>query len=45
MDYRSLVRKDLQALCKLNKIPANRTNVAMAEALSSLHIVCLLKML
>ncbi|XP_017238882.1 uncharacterized protein LOC108211718 isoform X2 [Daucus carota subsp. sativus] len=39
MDFHCLARKDLQTLCKMNKIPANRTNVAMAEALSSLNIV------
>ncbi|XP_074380515.1 uncharacterized protein LOC141721476 isoform X3 [Apium graveolens] len=39
MDFHSFVRKDLQFLCKLNKIPANRSNVAMAEALSSLKTV------
>ncbi|KAK1399361.1 hypothetical protein POM88_009224 [Heracleum sosnowskyi] len=39
MDFDSLARKDLQALCKLNKIPANLTNVAMAQALKSLEIV------
>ncbi|XP_074372363.1 uncharacterized protein LOC141713049 isoform X2 [Apium graveolens] len=39
MDFHSLPRRDLQALCKLNAIPANITNVAMADALSSLHTV------
>lgn len=42
MDFYSFLRKDLQFLCKLNKIPANRTNVAMAEALSSLKTVSLI---
>ncbi|MED6179921.1 hypothetical protein PIB30_005379 [Stylosanthes scabra] len=36
MDFHSLSRKELQALCKKNKIPANITNVAMADALSAL---------
>nr|XP_029147276.1 helicase SWR1 isoform X2 [Arachis hypogaea] len=36
MDFHSLSRKELQALCKKNKIPANITNVAMANALSAL---------
>ncbi|KAI3933497.1 hypothetical protein MKX01_022076 [Papaver californicum] len=36
MDFHSLARRELQALCKKNKIPANMTNVAMADALSSL---------
>ncbi|CAN0824477.1 hypothetical protein LINGRAPRIM_LOCUS1685 [Linum grandiflorum] len=35
-DFHSLLRKDLQALCKLNKIPANITNVAMADSLQAL---------
>ncbi|KAI3780637.1 hypothetical protein L2E82_10622 [Cichorium intybus] len=39
MDFNSLTRKELQSLCKLNKIPANITNVAMKEALQSLDIV------
>ncbi|XP_022996217.1 FK506-binding protein 5-like isoform X2 [Cucurbita maxima] len=39
MDFRSLSRRDLQALCKRNKIPANTTNVAMADALSVLPLV------
>ncbi|KAK6129407.1 hypothetical protein DH2020_036859 [Rehmannia glutinosa] len=39
MDFHSLSRRELQALCKKNKIPANITNVAMAEALSALEIV------
>ncbi|CAN1196375.1 hypothetical protein LINPERHAP2_LOCUS43536 [Linum perenne] len=38
-DFHSLLRKDLQALCKLNKIPANITNVAMADSLQALHQV------
>ncbi|KAK1361117.1 hypothetical protein POM88_045591 [Heracleum sosnowskyi] len=39
MDFHSLARRDLQALCKLNAIPANITNVAMADALTSLDVV------
>ncbi|XP_022747085.1 uncharacterized protein LOC111296876 [Durio zibethinus] len=39
MDFHSLTRKELQALCKRNKIPANITNVAMADALKALEIV------
>nr|GEW10449.1 hypothetical protein [Tanacetum cinerariifolium] len=39
MDFHGLSRRELQALCKLNKIPANITNVAMADALQSLDIV------
>ncbi|GAB2264966.1 hypothetical protein Dimus_000037 [Dionaea muscipula] len=39
MDFHSLKRRDLQVLCKKNKIPANMTNLAMANALQSLDIV------
>ncbi|KAL9296191.1 hypothetical protein ACSQ67_022087 [Phaseolus vulgaris] len=39
MDFHSLARKQLQALCKKNKIPANITNVAMADALAALDQV------
>ncbi|KAL2550933.1 uncharacterized protein Fot_12463 [Forsythia ovata] len=39
MDFHSLSRRELQALCKRNKIPANMTNVAMADALKALEIV------
>ncbi|GMH18453.1 hypothetical protein Nepgr_020294 [Nepenthes gracilis] len=39
MDFHALKRRDLQALCKKNRIPANMTNVAMADALRSLEIV------
>ncbi|KAG8647906.1 titin homolog [Manihot esculenta] len=39
MDFHSLARKELQALCKKNKIPANMTNVAMADALKALEKV------
>ncbi|XP_022957616.1 protein P200-like isoform X3 [Cucurbita moschata] len=39
MDFRSLSRRELQALCKRNKIPANTTNVAMADALSVIPLV------
>ncbi|XP_061357361.1 uncharacterized protein LOC133301702 [Gastrolobium bilobum] len=36
MDFHTLSRKELQTLCKKNKIPANITNLAMAEALAAL---------
>nr|GMD20469.1 high mobility group nucleosome-binding domain-containing protein 5-like [Ipomoea batatas]GME09666.1 high mobility group nucleosome-binding domain-containing protein 5-like [Ipomoea batatas] len=39
MDFRSLTRRELQALCKKNKIHANITNVAMADALQALDLV------
>ncbi|XP_010485648.1 PREDICTED: lisH domain-containing protein C1711.05-like [Camelina sativa] len=39
MDFDSLPRRDLQFFCKRNKIPANMTNIAMADALKSLEIV------
>ncbi|KAL5565132.1 hypothetical protein UlMin_028296 [Ulmus minor] len=39
MDFHSLTRKELQALSKRNKIPANITNVAMADALVALQHV------
>ncbi|XP_021282426.1 uncharacterized protein LOC110415186 [Herrania umbratica] len=39
MDFHCLTRKELQTLCKKNKIPANITNVAMADALKALEIV------
>ncbi|KAL8538325.1 hypothetical protein ACS0TY_000346 [Phlomoides rotata] len=39
MDFHMLSRRDLQALCKRNKIPANITNVAMAESLKALEFV------
>ncbi|KAL0403304.1 UNVERIFIED_CONTAM: hypothetical protein Sradi_1971200 [Sesamum radiatum] len=39
MDFHSLTRRELQALCKKNKIPANMTNVAMADALKALQLV------
>ncbi|XP_059459589.1 uncharacterized protein LOC132189087 isoform X2 [Corylus avellana] len=39
MDFHSLARRELQALCKNNKIPANMTNVAMADALKALQHV------
>ncbi|KAL6501012.1 hypothetical protein OROHE_025209 [Orobanche hederae] len=39
MDFHSLSRRELQALCKKNKIPANVTNAAMAEALEALELV------
>lgn len=42
MDFHSLTRKELQTLCKKNKIPANITNIAMADALSDLQYVSFL---
>ncbi|XP_050213846.1 uncharacterized protein LOC126665173 [Mercurialis annua] len=39
MDFHSFSRKELQALCKKNKIPANITNIAMADALKALEMV------
>ncbi|MCL7040468.1 hypothetical protein MKW94_011202, partial [Papaver nudicaule] len=39
MDSHSLNRKELQSLCKIHKIPANLTNLAMADALSALDLV------
>ncbi|XP_057851188.2 uncharacterized protein LOC131061498 isoform X2 [Cryptomeria japonica] len=36
MDYHSLPRKQLQAMCKKHDIPANQTNVQMADALTTL---------
>ncbi|XP_028792259.1 uncharacterized protein LOC114748069 [Neltuma alba] len=39
MDFHTLSRKQLQALCKKNKIPANMTNVAMANSLAALEQV------
>ncbi|PQM41246.1 microtubule-associated protein futsch [Prunus yedoensis var. nudiflora] len=39
MDFSSLTRKELQALCKKNKLPANLTNVAMADSLKALDKV------
>lgn len=42
MDYHSLTRRELQTLCKKNKIPANITNVAMADALKALQFVSFL---
>ncbi|KAA8533490.1 hypothetical protein F0562_031076 [Nyssa sinensis] len=39
MDFQSLTRRELQTLCKKNKIPANMTNIAMADALKALEIV------
>ncbi|KAL8551230.1 hypothetical protein ACS0TY_000351 [Phlomoides rotata] len=39
MDFHILSRRDLQALCKRNKIPDNITNVAMAESLKALEFV------
>lgn len=39
MDFHGLTRRQLQALCKANKIPANMTNLAMADALSALDNV------
>ncbi|KAL1550631.1 enolase-phosphatase E1-like [Salvia divinorum] len=39
MDFDRLSRRELQAFCKRNKIPANMTNAAMANALKALDIV------
>ncbi|KAG9158074.1 hypothetical protein Leryth_000236, partial [Lithospermum erythrorhizon] len=39
MDFNTLSRRQLQFLCKNNKIPANITNVAMANALNALEFV------
>ncbi|KAJ4951416.1 hypothetical protein NE237_028248 [Protea cynaroides] len=39
MDFQSLTRRELQALCKKYKIPANMTNVAMVDALKALDHV------
>ncbi|XP_021846295.1 uncharacterized protein [Spinacia oleracea] len=39
VDFHSLGRKDLQNLCKKNKIPANTSNATMASALESLENV------
>ncbi|KAI3457880.1 hypothetical protein Pfo_014543 [Paulownia fortunei] len=39
MDFYRLTRRELQALCKMNKIPANMTNVAMADSLKALETV------
>jgi hypothetical protein len=39
MDLSALSRRELQALCKLNGVRANMTNLAMAEALQSLPSV------
>ncbi|CAO2832376.1 unnamed protein product [Amaranthus hypochondriacus] len=39
VDFHSFSRKNLQILCKKNKIPANMSNAAMADALKSLEIV------
>ena len=45
MDFHSLARRELQALCKNNKIPANMTNVAMADALKALqHVIFFLEL-
>uniref|UniRef100_A0ACD5YUG3 Uncharacterized protein n=1 Tax=Avena sativa TaxID=4498 RepID=A0ACD5YUG3_AVESA len=39
MDFNALSRRELQALCKLNGVRANMTNLAMVEALRSLPSV------
>ncbi|PKU69285.1 hypothetical protein MA16_Dca002555 [Dendrobium catenatum] len=39
MDFHSLARRDLQFLCKKNRVPANLTNVAMAKVLEALETV------
>lgn len=36
MNYHALSRRELQALCKQHKIPANKTNVFMADSLTAL---------
>jgi hypothetical protein len=36
VDYHALSRKELQALCKQHKIPANKTNLFMADSLAAL---------
>ncbi|XP_020111298.1 uncharacterized protein LOC109726221 isoform X3 [Ananas comosus] len=36
MDFKSMSRKELQALCKEHRLPANTTNSIMAESLASL---------
>uniref|UniRef100_A0A0A0LG18 Uncharacterized protein n=1 Tax=Cucumis sativus TaxID=3659 RepID=A0A0A0LG18_CUCSA len=37
MDFNTLSRREHQALCKRNKIPANITNVIMADTLPSVE--------
>ncbi|XP_068331223.1 uncharacterized protein [Pyrus communis] len=39
MDFSTLSRRELQTLCKRNKLPANLTNVAMADSLKNLTLV------
>ncbi|CAN8256036.1 unnamed protein product [Cochlearia groenlandica] len=39
MDFHRLMRRDLQFLCKRNMIPANMTNLAMADSLKALELV------
>ena len=39
MDFNTLSRRELQALCKLNGVRANMTNLAMADALHALASV------
>jgi len=39
MDFHTLSRRELQALCKRNGVRANMTNAAMAEALQRLDSV------
>jgi hypothetical protein len=39
VDLNTLSRRELQALCKLNGVRANMTNLAMVEALHSLPSV------
>ncbi|KAL6626163.1 hypothetical protein ACP70R_029889 [Stipagrostis hirtigluma subsp. patula] len=39
MDFHALSRRELQALCKRNRVRANMSNAAMAEALQSLPSV------
>ncbi|GFZ15977.1 hypothetical protein Acr_25g0003860 [Actinidia rufa] len=40
MDFQSLARRELQALCKKNKIPANLTNIAMIEGIEDFLKPC-----
>ncbi len=39
VDYKLLPRRRLQQLCKKHGIPANKTNLFMAEALSGLAVL------
>jgi hypothetical protein len=35
LELYKMPRKELQALCKQHRLPANKTNLAMADALSA----------